>query len=87
MWSDKYIVAHPEASPEAIKAKNAVIEKYQTDLDTANRTLIDRDYEIQALKKDLVLSKQSLEDNLSMYQKLLWICNICFTKQPALIRI
>ena len=71
MWSDKYIVAHPEASPEAIKAKNAVIEKYQADLDAANRTRMEHDYAIQALKKELDASKQNLEDNLGLYQKLM----------------
>ena len=65
MWNDKYIAAHPEADPETIK-------KQMNELDVANRTLIDRDYEIQALKKELADSKKNLEDNIEMYKSLLW---------------
>ncbi len=72
MWSDKYIAAHPEAAPDAIMSKNAVLRKYQFDLDLTSQTLKDREYEIQSLKKELESSGRKLEDNLELYKTLMW---------------
>ena len=72
MWSDKYIAAHPEAAPDAIMSKNAVLRKYQFDLELTSQSLKDREYEIQSLKKDLESSGRKLEDNLELYKTLMW---------------
>ena len=72
MWAEKYIAAHPEADPETIRKREAEIVKQQSEIETIGRTLVDRDYEIKSLQKDLAVSRHSLEDNHLLYQKLMW---------------
>ena len=65
MWAEKYLAAHPEAEPEVIKDKDEKLE-------TISRTLIDKDYEIQALRKELETSHKQLDNDIQMYKSLMW---------------
>ena len=65
IWSDKYIAAHPDASPEAVEAYKATIEEQKSHIDSLNLALHDQNIKIESMQGNL-------GDSVSLYKKLLW---------------
>jgi hypothetical protein len=72
MWSEKYVAAHPDASPETIKARNEALETLKKELEASNHTIEAQKFEIQMLQKTANSTRSLIDDEIKSYRALTW---------------